>query len=190
MRGKHEDQPYKILGGRLRMRREKLSESLAEASGAVEIDVEDLEKIEMGLERPSEEILMLLISHFDINEDEATELWELADYIEEKSNTSGTMFEAGKGNETTAFVLPMDIRVVYTDMVHVMVNNFGVVMNFIQNSGPNNQPLVVARVGMSREHAESVIQILQQALAQADRQTIEKPKSLPAPQTKKPKTDI
>jgi hypothetical protein len=75
----------------------------------------------------------------------------------------------------------MDIRVVYTDMVHVMVNDYGVVMNFIQNSGPNNQPLAVARVGMSREHAKSVVQILQQSLAQAD----QTPKSLPAPKARK-----
>jgi hypothetical protein len=45
-----------------------------------------------------------------------------------------------------------------------MVNNYGVVINFMQAGGSDNQPVAVARVGMSREHAESVVQVLQQTL--------------------------
>lgn len=39
-------------------------------------------------------------------------------------------------------------------------------MNFMQASGQNNgQPLPIARIGMSKEHAEKVIAILQKALS-------------------------
>jgi hypothetical protein len=171
-------QPFRALGGHLKKSREARRESLVEASGAVEIEIDTLELIEDGVQRPSEEILLLLISHFEIEDDEATDLWELAGY-NDMDFIGDPSFEARDQIRPTAFVLPMDIRVVYTDMVNVIVNNYGVVMNFIQNSGPNNQPLAVARVGMSREHAESVIQILQQTLAQADK--IQPPKSLPVP---------
>ena len=167
-------QPFKVLGGRLKYSREQRHESLDEVSGAVEIDSEVLQKFEIGESRPSEEILLLLISHFEIGEEESADLWELAGYSEETDGVSGSVFESNENMRQSAFVLPMDIRVVYTDMVHVMVNNYGVVMNFIQNSGPNNQPLAVARVGMSREHAKSVIQILQQTLDQADQPEVQK----------------
>lgn len=173
-------QPFSALGGRLKRSRETRRESLIEASGAVEIETDTLERIEHGEQRPSEEILLLLISHFEIEDEEATDLWELAGYNSDDMDIVGaTIYETGDQAKQTAFVMPMDIRVVYTDMVNVIVNNYGVVMNFIQNSGPNNQPLAVARVGMSREHAESVIQILQQTLAQADQ--VQAPKSLSAP---------
>jgi hypothetical protein len=64
-------------------------------------------------------------------------------------------------------VLPGDVRIVYTDMLHVSVNDYGVVMNFLQGSGPKNPPLAIARVGMSREHAKSVLEVLQKTLAQS-----------------------
>lgn len=60
--------------------RERLSESVAEVSGAVEIEEDALERIEQGIERPSEEILMLLMSHFNMQDTEAVQIWELAGY--------------------------------------------------------------------------------------------------------------
>jgi hypothetical protein len=38
----------------------------------------------------------------------------------------------------------------------------------MQSSGPNSKPNAVARVGMSREHAKSVLQILQVTLNQTE----------------------
>ena len=76
-------------------------------------------------------------------------------------------------------VLPIDSRIVYTDMLHVMINNYGVVMNFMQSSGVSNQPMAVARVGMSLEHARSVVEILQKTIDQATAPVVSK--ALPAP---------
>jgi len=72
--------PFKTLGTHLKYLREQVRESLAEVSGAVEIDVNVLERIEQGFERPSEDILLLLISHFAMPDQEAVQLWELAGY--------------------------------------------------------------------------------------------------------------
>lgn len=164
--------PYKPLGNRLKRLREKMQESLAEVSGAVEIDIAQLTEIEKGLERPSEDILLLLISHFSIKDEEATRLWELASY-----NQQDAIMPDDSTSRQSLMLMPGEPRISYTDMVHVMVNNYGVVMNFMQATGPSNQPLSVARVGMSREHAKSVLELLQRTLAQSE------PKTLPAPDT-------
>lgn len=153
--------------------RERVQESLAEVSGAVEIEIESLAAIEKGTSRPSEDILLLLISHFGVKEDQASKLWELAGYHQQDG-----LFVQDEDQKSAVMVMPMDARIAYTDMVHVMVNNYGVVMNFMQGAGPNNQPLAVARIGMSREHAKSVLEILQKTLEQSEQQ------QLPAPEQK------
>lgn len=162
--------PFRPLGNRLKHLREKRQESLAEVSGAVEIDVALLTDIEQGVKRPSEDILLLLITHFSMKDEEATKLWELAEY-EQRNSATATKDDT---NSQPLVIMPMDSRIVYTDTMHVVVNNYGVVMNFMQNSGQDNQPLAVARVGMSKEHARSVLEILQKTLSQTE------PKSLPS----------
>ncbi len=173
--------PYRNLGDMLKSFREDKKQSIPEVSGAVEIEVQTLEKIETGEQRPAEEILALLISYFDIREEEATKLWELAGYNDVLDNSSQTTYDL---NQQVAMVLPMDLRVVYTDMVHVMINDFGVVMNFMQGNGPKNQPLAVARIGMSHEHAKSVMDILAKSLDQAKQN--KKPRLLKSPKQRKP----
>lgn len=160
--------PYKTLGARLRRMREKLLESLAEVSGAVEIETGMLSSIESGKECPSEDILLLLISHFGIKEDEASKLWELAGFDDSEMPSHQMINDDNGFAKPAVMVMPMDARIVYTDMVHVMVNNFGVVMNFMQGAGINNQPLAVARIGMSKEHAKSVLEVLKQTLDQSE----------------------
>lgn len=180
--GNNPDNQYKSLGIHLKHLRQKRQESLAEVSGAVEIDIDMLSKIEQGKALPSEDILLLLISHFGAKEDEATKLWEQAGYEQEKVPATNMINDDSGQAKPMVMVMPTDARIVYTDMVHVMVNNYGVVMNFMQGAGPNNQPLAVARIGMSREHAESVLSVLQQTLAQSSENA--EPKSLPASRTK------
>ncbi len=159
-------QPFRQLGSQLKKLRELKRESMAEVSGAVEIDSDTLGAFESGSERPTEDILLLLISHFAAKEDIASKLWELAGYFSDQSDQVND-------SQTVAF-MPSDNRVIYTDMLHVMVNDYGLVMNFMQGTGANNQNIIVARVGMSKEHAKSVIEVLQKTLEQ------QKPKSLPA----------
>src|SRR5664279_6184040 len=81
--------PFEPLGTQLKRLREVKSESLAEVSGAVEIDEKDLTRIETGHERPSEDILLLLISHFGVQDDKAAELWELAGYDDKAREEDG-----------------------------------------------------------------------------------------------------
>lgn len=151
--------------------REKLQQTLAEVSGAVEIDSAILADIERGTKRPSEDILMLLMSHFAVKEPDAVKLWELAGY-DSKDKSDNPILDAGHQH---VMVMPMDVRIVYTDMAHVTTNKYGVMVNFMQSVGLGNQPLAVSRVGMSHEHAEKLLELLQKALQKPT------PKLLPAP---------
>lgn len=172
-----QDFPYKNLGARLKGARQKLHESLADVSGAVEIEPTALSEIEQGTDRPSEDILLLLISHFAIKEDEATKLWELAGYEQTDTGTISMSADA-IGDIKNAVIIPLDTRISYTDMAHVVVNDHGVVLNFMQTAGPGSQPLTISRLGMSREHAQSVIELLQKTLAEHNSHQT---KSLPQP---------
>jgi hypothetical protein len=60
-----------------------------------------------------------------------------------------------------------DNRVLFTDIVDIVVNKYGVIMNFMQ-TGPASSSQPVARVGMSREHAKSILQILQATLSRTE----------------------
>lgn len=152
--------PYRPLGKHLRYLREQIQESVAEVSGAVEIDIDVLERIEQGKERPSEDILMLLISHFNMQDSEAVRLWELAGYEESKGDKFQMPGDAA--GKPMMVLLAMDMRTMYSDGVQVGVNKSGVTMNFTQGKG---QP--VARVGMSHEQAGVVLHALQMALLKA-----------------------
>ena len=157
--GNVENTPYASLGNALRTMRLKQKESLLEVSSAIEVTGERLALFENGELRPTEDILDLLISHYSVSDHEADKLWELAGY---KKNEEPIM------HQQAFMITPLDNRVIYTDTVHVMVNNYGVVMNFMQTTGQNNQPVTVSRIGMSREHAHSVLAVLQKTLSEAE----------------------
>lgn len=152
------------MGKTLKELRTRANESLAEASGAVEIDVRELASFELGKNRPTEDVLLLLISHFGAKDDEAVKLWEMAGYGMEKIPVSHMV-----NNELPlSQISNPDNRILFTDIVDIVVNNYGVVMNFMQ-TGPANTTQSVARVGMSREHAKSILQILQTTLSQTEK---------------------
>lgn len=146
---------YQQLGHHLRALRARRGESLAEASGAVEIDVKQLAEFELGKNRPTEDILLLLISHFGALDDEAVRLWQAAGYDKEAASAGSYRVETSE-------------TVLFTDVVDIVVNNFGVVMSFMQSAGRGTPLSTVAKVGMSREHAKSVLEVLRQTIERAD----------------------
>lgn len=151
--------PFVLLGQKLRQFRETRHESLAEVSGAVEIDTDLLERFERGEECPSEDILTLLINHFALREQEAVELWEwagfqrgpLADGVQELMS------------KATVVLVALDARVLYSDHADITGNEQGLVMTFAQST-VQSQQVPIARVGMSYEHAQQVLEALQAAL--------------------------
>jgi transcriptional regulator with XRE-family HTH domain len=189
------EKPYVELGNRLKEIRQKLQETREEAAGAVEIDTEKLAEFEKGADIPNQEILLLLISHYDLSDDVAKQLWTMAGYtnpaeihsmdhprehIDEKKDLphpfAGQIEPAAK-----LMIVPVDGRIIYTDMVQVSTNNFGVIINFLQGANAKGHPAEVAKVGMSREHARSLIEILEKSLEKTNQ------KSLPSSEDTKDK---
>jgi transcriptional regulator with XRE-family HTH domain len=157
--------PFITLGRHLKYVREQSQQSLAEVSGAVEIDEQTLEKIEAGQERPAEDILLLLISHLGVQDREAVQMWELADYDADMPEhiKPDEVLQSGK---SVVMLMALDMRTIYSDGLDVGVNQAGLTLNFTQAAG-NDQVTPVARVGMSVEQAEQVLYSLQQAVLQA-----------------------
>lgn len=163
MSDKSTSSPYEPLGSRLRELREQHSESLAEVSGAVEIDEADLTHIESGKDRPSEDILLLLINHFNLAEERAEELWQLAGYDHGHAKHDLGDSEDIK-HKSGAMMIMLDPRVMYSDSIEVVSNKQGVVLNFSQTASPENPALTVSRIGMSYDQAKAVMGILHQVL--------------------------
>jgi transcriptional regulator with XRE-family HTH domain len=177
-------QPYQTLGKHLRYLREQQQETLADVSGAVEIDEQLYERIELGQERPAEDILMLLISHFDMQDQEAGQLWELAGYHDtqnpERKHQEELLHEALSGTKPIVLVMGMDARTLYTDHVSVDRSKAGITLQFGQQTSKQVQS--IAKLGMSYEQAATVIVELQKALLRADYE--DQPRLLP------PSTDL
>lgn len=152
--------PYSKFGQRLSEIRKELKESIHEVSGAIEVDNGLIEKFEKGEDRPSEDLLMLLISHFDVQDEEADELFELAGYSLDDSSESNLQMQP-------IVVVPVDSRIVYTDSAQISINESGVVLGFSQNA-INNQPAIISRVGMSLEHAKELSNLLQESIQKAE----------------------
>lgn len=146
---------------------------MAEVSGAVEIDIDTLARIEQGVIRPAEDILLLLISHFGISENEANKLWELAGYNRQKEGQQQAGDDDGGQSRSFVMLMPIETRIVYTDSLQVHVSGDAVVLNFMQNDILTNQSVPIARVGMSKQNAKGMLELLKKTLNQ---------QALPAPE--------
>lgn len=175
-----------MLGSHLKYVREQLHESVAEVSGAVEIDETDLANIEQGLTRPSEDVLMLLISHYDMQDQEAVQLWELAGYSSDSAPvTKLNLDDLASSGKQMVMLLAMDMRTMYSDGLDVAINQAGLTLTFTQAGGKNKR-MPVARIGMSYEQAREVISTLQTALIKAA--YLKNPRGLPHPRSAEDKT--
>lgn len=160
--------PYERLGTRLRRLREQHRESMAEVSGAVEIEEKQLARIESGQDRPAEDILLLLISHFGIEDDHAAELWQLAGYENRNDESDRSPDEVDAKQRAQIMMVMLDPRVIYSDSLEVIANKQGVVLNFSQAAGPETSPLTVARIGMSYDQVKEVMGILHHVISNRD----------------------
>lgn len=56
-------------------------------------------------------------------------------------------------------------KILYTDMIYINVNEDGTTLDVCQKVGPTDQFHVVARIGMSRDHAKKLAGELSKILA-------------------------
>ena len=166
--GNVHNSPYASLGSALRAIRLREKESLLEVSAAIEVTGERLARFENGELRPSEDVLELIIAHYNMSDHEADKLWELAGYKKQDE----TQQVAQQIQAFMVGLLPQHI--VFSDSVQVSVNDYGVTLNFMQQSYQGDQQVPISRVGMSQQHAQSLINVLQQALADAQNNSVQK----------------
>jgi transcriptional regulator with XRE-family HTH domain len=155
--------PFMTLGKHLKYVREQAKHSLAEVSGAVEIDAAALERIEAGAERPHEDILLLLISFFNIQDQEAVQLWELAGYDGAVPDRIRPVDELQAAGKNMVMLLALDMRTMYSDGLDIETTDAGLTLNFTQATS-KQQTTAVARLGISYDQAQNVIDRLQQAI--------------------------
>lgn len=172
--------PFVTLGRHLKYVREQLQQSLAEVSGAVEIDAQSLARIEAGEERPAEDILLLLISHYGLQDQQAVQLWELADYEAGLPEQIKPEIDTTSG-KSVVMLLALDTRTMYSDGLDVAINKAGMTLTFTQATS-KSQAAPVSRIGISLEQAEQVQRTLQQALLKA--RYVTGTKLLPPPKSK------
>ena len=148
--------PYEGFGRQIKKIRVDAQKSLVDVSGAVELEPEYLNRLEQGRVRPSEDLIILLVSHFELPETDASELWKLAGY-----NQHQEVIELSTAASGNPILIPMnDIRIIYTDIVNVTANNNGLVINFLQSLGNSSTPMAISRVGMSIDHAAKLLKAL------------------------------
>lgn len=166
--GNADPEPYRALGAKLKFLREQWNQSLGEVSGTLEIEETALKAIEEGATFPGDELLEMLISHFLLTEEQAKELRDMSRQEQQIGidALSGGIEEALM--KQILLMLP-DNRVVYTDSMQATVNSAGVVMEFHQQNKADGDQVTVSRVGMSREHAEKIIEVLNRTLSEHDR---------------------
>lgn len=185
---------FKDLGKNLRKIRISSDESITAAAKAIGVDRSYISRIEMGKVRPSIKILNSLISHFSVVGMDAIKLYSLANYragisismpvgksgvFTSEDNPQNFIYPNAKEpfrkeennmeqnvNPNSGVQVNMPgIPVLYTDSCFITATQFGFVFDFAQTVGPTNQQNVVARVGMSRDHAEAVVKVLSEKLA-------------------------
>lgn len=62
--------------------------------------------------------------------------------------------------------VPEGTNVLYCDSAFVTASNFGIVIDFAQSMASTNSQTVVSRIGMSKEHAEAMLKVLQQKVVE------------------------
>lgn len=158
--------PFSILGDKIRSLREQWGQTVDEVSGSLEMDKSVLMAIELGKTMPNEDVLDMLIEHFLLTEEQADDLIKTVEDYDIKTQEALSKGLEDMLHKQMIMFMPIDSKVVYTDSMQATVNQGGVVIQFSQQI--NGQPAPVSRVGMSRQHAEKMIEVLKNTLKSFD----------------------
>lgn len=163
--------PFKDFGIAIKAFRVAANETVEDVSDALEVETKLIGEIESGGLQPSVDILENLISHFSLRDKEATRLWELAGY--QKSFIEEFFVDSNLDGPDESLELPiprMDGKdILYTDMVHIITNKFGVVINFVQGVNSSGEPKIISKIGMSKEHAKFIADALLKSLERLEK---------------------
>ena len=166
------------FGAEIRQIRKDAGETIADTASAIGVDRSHLTKIELGQDRPSEQLFMSLIAHFSVTRVTAQRLWSLAGFTgelvtaehhggKETLMDEDSMLPAKQGQAASVNIDPSK-PTLYTDSIFINSNDFGLVVDFARRVGPE-QHFVVSSVGMSFEHAKKLLEVLNDHLQKHER---------------------
>jgi transcriptional regulator with XRE-family HTH domain len=168
----------KNFGSELRGIRKAAGETLVQTAIALGIDRSHLTKIELGQDRPTEQIVQAVFAHFSITGTQASRLWTLAGFTSELVTAKSYKIKESNdmSDENTAIIPshPTNVNVdpskptYYTDSIFINSNDFGLVVDFARRVGPE-QHFVVTSVGMSFDHAKKLVEVLNDHLQKHER---------------------
>ncbi len=163
-----------LLGKKIREIRKKSGKSITETATSIDVGRSYLSRLENGYEKvPSQKVIRNLIDHFSLSKSEEAELLWLASHFQE-SKVKTERKEVSKVGENKTqktdqenrlqINIPDNMQVLYSDSVWVTSSRWGIVLDFAQSVGPTNRQNVVSRVGMSKEHAQAMFDVLKKKL--------------------------
>lgn len=165
---------YAPLGEKLKKYRQDLGLTAKDIAHVTNTSRSYITRLENGYEKPQFSILSILISHYSLSGREASELLTLAGYptggvIVPQEGREVFKIDKSKNPNEIQVNLPNDLKALYSDSMFVHLSPFGLVLDFAQTVGPTNQQqTVVSRIGMSKEHAKAMVEVIQRKLEEKD----------------------
>lgn len=167
------------LGSEIRQLRKNSGQTLFKVAESIGTTRSHLNKIELGRSRPSEKLLNTILAYFSVAADKAGRLMQLAGHRSNKVVTNFSGKEVGNMKEPTSVeqqsknvnivIDPNTRQVLYSESVFIHSSDYGLTMDFAQRVGPSDQQFVVARIGMSFDHAKKMLEVLSDHLQKHER---------------------
>jgi transcriptional regulator with XRE-family HTH domain len=163
------------IGNIIRGFRQQRHQTLVDLAKALNIDRAYLNKIELGQVKPSAKLLDKILVHFSVEDNLATKIKQAAGHVPLVVSEAGKEKAMGDQaqvavpqQEAMLNINPMQTPVLFTDSTFVSSSDYGLVLDVAQMVG-GQQHNVVARIGMSFEHAKKLIEVMQDNIAKYER---------------------
>lgn len=73
--------------------------------------------------------------------------------------------------------IPVDTQILYSDMAYITSTQSGIVIDFVQTDSLHNRLTVISRIGVSNDHAESLLKTITVKLLESKLKKSKKSKS-------------
>lgn len=150
---------FSQIGKAIRLYRTRNNDTLSNLAEYLGIDIGNLSKIETGKRKAPEQVLHKIAERYRLNPLEKNDLYISSGYPHYKE-VNYLYMEQNQNAQQVNVQVPGNLPVLFSDVAGVTSSPFGLVFDFGQRVGSTNQVNVVARVGVSKEHAEALLKVL------------------------------
>jgi len=166
------------MGRKVRQERVDRDLSLADLGAQVGVDRTLISKIENGHYQPTESMLQKIIDVLSLDKQRAAEIWALSGRPSGPIITQYNLaqYEDIAMNQQPTEQVSQNVQIdpnrtpiLYSDGVAVTSSEFGMVFDFGQRVGPTNNANIVARIGISYEHARKLLEVINDELSKNEK---------------------